>query len=118
MPEPVTIDSVSSSPPGVRNTGQNIVLDVASLAAGGRITITINGTLQEGAASPQIANRACFTTSTILRPRCAVAGFVRATALPSTGETQRLPLVIAGIAFLMTLGTIIFFAAQRRTSTR
>lgn len=114
MPDAIEIDSVSSVPAGVRQTGQNILLEIPSLAPGGRATITINGTLKVGAASPQIANRACFTTSDITRPRCAVAGFVRATALPATGETQRLPLIIGGIACLMALGTGIFFVAQRR----
>lgn len=114
MPDAVEIEAVTSSVGQAQQDGQNISLSVASLEPNGRITITIVGRLREGDASPQVANRACLTTTGVPRPRCAVSGFVRASALPSTGEAQLLPYIIGGLAALMSAGTLGFIRYQRR----
>lgn len=87
MPDAVRILSAEASSGSVTVNGQNIRFTQASLAAGGRVTITVAAELLEGETLPQVINRACLTTSTNPTPRCAVAGFVRAAQLPGTGET-------------------------------
>lgn len=111
MPESVTIDNavVTQGTGQISVDGQNIRYQQASLAAGGRVTLTITGQLRADALGSQIANRACLTTSTITRPRCAVAGFIRANALPATGEGSPLQWTVIGIAaaLIVTTGFIL-----------
>lgn len=87
MPEAIRILSAEASSGSVTVSGQNIRFTQATLAAAGRVTITVEAELLEGETLPQVINRACLTTSVNSTPRCAVAGFVRAAQLPGTGET-------------------------------
>jgi uncharacterized repeat protein (TIGR01451 family) len=87
MPDPVRVLSASADVGNVTVNGQAIRYTLASLAAGGRATITIEAELLEGEALPQVINRACLTTTANPAPRCAVSGFVRASQLPGTGQT-------------------------------
>jgi uncharacterized repeat protein (TIGR01451 family) len=113
MPEAVVINSAVVTEGGGQITvdGQNITYQQSSVAPGERVTLTITGQLRADASGSQIANRACLTTSTITRPRCAVAGFVRANALPATGEGSPLRWVILGI--MASLSTITLVIMQR-----
>jgi CSLREA domain-containing protein len=116
MPEAVTISDalVTEGSGQISVDGQNITYQQATVAAGERITLTIMGQLQVNASGSQIANRACLTTATITRPRCAVAGFVRANALPATGEASPIHWVIMTIV----AGLLITSLAMIRTIMR
>ncbi|MBC8100753.1 MAG: DUF11 domain-containing protein [Armatimonadetes bacterium] len=114
MPPEVQINSVTANPGAVTQDGQNITYTLPSLPANGRATITIIGQLLPGNAAPQIANRACLTTATSPRPRCAVAGFVRASILPATGESP-LPWILLGSG-AVAAATGIMITLRRRTA--
>ncbi len=120
MPEAVTIENavVTRGSGQIVVDGQDIRYQQASLAAGDRVTLTITGQLRTDAIGSQIANRACLTTSTITRPRCAVAGFIRANALPATGEGSPLQWVIVGIAAALVLITGFIGAAMLKRQSR
>lgn len=109
MPEAVAIDSavVTTGSGQLVVEGQNIRYQQASVAAGERIALTITGQLRADALGSQIANRACLTTSTITRPRCAVAGFVRANALPATGEHGSTQWIVIGVSALLVASLLL-----------
>jgi len=106
MPAGITIESVQASSGTVGVIGQSVSFSQGSLAAGGRVTITIVTTLAEDAEDLEITNEACLTSSANVEPSCAQFGFFRARQLPSTGEPPLLPWLLFGSGFV-SLGSLI-----------
>lgn len=118
MPDGITIESVTATSGTVGVIGQNVSFSQGSLAAGGRITITIVTTLDEEAQGVEITNEACLTSSANPDPSCAEFGFFRARQLPATGESRMDMMIIAGAA-IASLGLLVMISAmvlRRRTS--
>ncbi len=89
MPEAMEILSVDSTAGNVTVNGQNVTFTQSSLVSNGRTTITIETRVREDEVFAEIINNACLTSSGNSDPSCASMSFLRASQLPSTGETPR-----------------------------
>ena len=111
MPDAMTILSADSTSGTVTITGQDVAFRQARLEAGGRITITIEAQVREDGIFSEIINRACLTSNQNSDPSCAEMSFLRASELPSTGET---PYYRRYVIWLMAAVAIMFMGWQAK----
>ncbi len=116
LPSGVTIQSVESTAGSATFSGRSVTFTQGSLPAQGRVTVTIQTTLNEDTEASQLANRACLTSSANPDASCAEFSFSRASRLPATGESPfslwRLPLF--GLLALSGLTLVLIVRRQWR----
>ncbi|MFN8371566.1 MAG: hypothetical protein U0694_01630 [Anaerolineae bacterium] len=95
---PDQLEIISVDPPSVQIQGQTLTLTQASLAAGGRITITLVTRIRPEANIASINNEACLTVNNGTA-QCARFNFLNVSSLPITGETP-LEYVRAALPFV------------------
>jgi len=111
MPDALTIVEASASSGQVQIAGQNVNFTQDTLAADGRVTITIVTRVREEGEYNEIVNEACLTSQSNDTPSCAQMRFLRAGEIPATGETPVyrhwvLPLLVG---LLMLIGCGLLF---------
>lgn len=118
MPDVVEVISVSSTSGSVSFDGQIITFGQTTLSPNDHVVITVTGRLRADPTVPHVVNRACLTSTQNPTPSCASAGFIRALALPNTGESPRNTRIVAGIIFVGVLGALAYgVRAHRRRLT-
>ncbi len=87
MPDAIEIVDGETTSGTLTISGQQVRLTQAALAPGERITITLTTRVRDEDVFDAIINEACLTSTSNPDPRCAQMQFLRASALPGTGET-------------------------------
>ncbi|MBZ0303564.1 MAG: DUF11 domain-containing protein, partial [Anaerolineae bacterium] len=117
MPEALEILSANATSGVVEVRGQSILFTQAEMNAGGRVTLTVVTRVREGDGFDQIINRACLTSLSNRTPSCAQMRFLRASEIPSTGESPLRPWLLTGIAALI-MKAVAVVIRRRRASPR
>jgi parallel beta-helix repeat protein len=118
MPEAVDILSASATSGMVSHSNRTISFTQSSLAAGERISITVQTRLRADVEFLEVVNRACLMTAEIPEASCADFGFFRAAQLPMTGESAwsewRRPLLAGSVGLLLGgLGLLFRWIVRR-----
>jgi uncharacterized repeat protein (TIGR01451 family) len=118
LPAEIEILSASASAGNLTVNGQNVHLTLASLAPGGRVTVTVQARVRNNVQVPFIITNLASLTADGMDPASAEAQLLSVKNLPSTGESPlavwRLPLLL-----LVTgagLGAYGMFRRKRHTS--
>lgn len=98
MPVSLEVLSAESTSGSVRVNGQLVRFTQGALAPGRQITIIVQTRVREDGDFNNIINEACLTSSSNPSPSCAQMQFLRASALPATGEAPTLAQRITRIA--------------------
>jgi uncharacterized repeat protein (TIGR01451 family) len=103
MPDAIEILTGETSAGTLTIDGQDVLVELDELEAGGRLTIVLQTRVREDGDYPEIINEACLTSSGNATARCAMMSFLRAGALPNTGETPVYALLLRGGLMLLAL---------------
>ncbi|GAB4312760.1 MAG: hypothetical protein Kow00117_05530 [Phototrophicales bacterium] len=114
MPEAMTILSANATSGIVTINEQDVIFRQSRLESGGRITITIEAQVSEDGVFNQIINRACLTSNQNNNPSCAEMSFLRASELPSTGESSIYRRWVLWGVTLLVGGYLAIFTYQRK----